>query len=251
LKTALSLLFASWLLNAGQINIRLYDLSGIAPASLDMGMLVASQIYAQTDVRLDWEVGDPAAPEAHETDQTAALAVHKPRIRSYLTVRIARGLEQRTPATALGIAYPYAQLGVNATIFEERIENTSKELGVSYGVLLGYAIAHELGHSIPGLEDHSSTGIMRARWGPAEFRDVQAGTLGFSAEQAGRIRQFALEQERTRLGSLDTEPTDRLPEAGDVEFAALVFKRMGTGYGGGPVFVWTSAPGKNRLIVTP
>jgi len=141
------------------------------------------------------ELGDPDAEEAHTTDQTSsafarAMRTREHKVRSYLVVRIGRGMAGHTPAGALGSSLPDAQYGVSATIFEDRIEGLWESNGTDLAVVLGHAIAHELGHVLLGSAEHSSMGIMRAHWGKADFDQAAMGRLGFTAQQAARIRNY-------------------------------------------------------------
>jgi hypothetical protein len=198
MKTLLAFVFASSLLSAGQISVRVYDLSGIVPATLERAINEASRIFAQANVEARWKAGDPNAQEAHETDQSAPSAFRDRRVREYLVLRIGRGLAVKAPPTALGISYPHAQFGVSATVFEDRIEDLCTTPGVDFAVLLGYAIAHELGHVVLALDNHSSIGIMRARLAPTELPAARLRMLAFTPDQATRIKQFAVKQEQAR-----------------------------------------------------
>ena len=59
---------------------------------------------------------------------------------------------------------------------------------VPTGDLLGFVIAHELGHLLLGRDSHSATGLMTAVWQTAELRQASQGHLLFTNEQQDRIR---------------------------------------------------------------
>lgn len=62
----------------------------------------------------------------------------------------------------------------------------------SIGIILGHAIAHELGHLlIPG-DAHSRDGIMRGDWSYREWREALAGYLLFHSAHAELIRRQML-----------------------------------------------------------
>jgi hypothetical protein len=54
--------------------------------------------------------------------------------------------------------------------------------------ILGYAIAHEVGHLLLNMARHPSSGIMRGSWKLNELRAIAAGTLRFTTEEAGKLR---------------------------------------------------------------
>ena len=64
-------------------------------------------------------------------------------------------------------------------------------------IILGCAIAHELGHLLLGANSHSDKGIMQPRWEPNQVRQLMMGTLLFTTEQSSLMRGQA--QMRTRL----------------------------------------------------
>jgi hypothetical protein len=66
------------------------------------------------------------------------------------------------------------------------------ERRLNLGIILGHAIAHELGHVlIPG-SVHSRDGIMRAVWGFRQFQEAQAGSLLFHPAHAEQLRKELL-----------------------------------------------------------
>ncbi len=55
------------------------------------------------------------------------------------------------------------------------------------GVLLGFVLAHELGHLLLG-PGHTAEGLMRAVWGQKEIDALRQRRLGFTSEYGERIR---------------------------------------------------------------
>lgn len=172
-----------------RITVHLYNLSGMSNDTLHRSTREASRAFAQVNVIVDWEPGDPQAEEAHSTDQSGPNT-YEVRVRPYLVVRIGRGLAFHVPSGALGISLPNAQFGVSATIFQERVESLSESTGRDFALMLGYALAHELGHLTLASDAHAPTGIMRARWGRNEFDLAATGGLGFTPKQGNEIRAY-------------------------------------------------------------
>ena len=54
--------------------------------------------------------------------------------------------------------------GVLATVYVDQVASLARESGVDGSLLLGRAIAHEIGHLLIGTNQHSIKGVMRARW---------------------------------------------------------------------------------------
>jgi hypothetical protein len=110
-------------------------------------------------------------------------------IRDHLVLRLVRDYPERSLPRALGYSLPDARFGVNATVFYDRIETVSKMGDVSLSAMLGHAIAHEIGHVLLGTTDHSPSGIMKARWVRADFRQAGMGLMQFTAREGEAIRK--------------------------------------------------------------
>jgi hypothetical protein len=107
---------------------------------------------------------------------------------SHLSVRLARNGRHRTGDVFGESFLDDKGLGNYASVYVEPLA-TSKALDViSEGDLLGYVVAHELGHLLLGLDSHSADGVMRAKWDFAALQQVAHGTLIFSANEAERMR---------------------------------------------------------------
>jgi len=75
-----------------------------------------------------------------------------------------------------------SQSGVLATVHADRVSWMASRAGIAPAVLLGLAIAHELGHLLLG-SSHTSDGIMRRNWTLNELRWSRPGDWQFTKEQ--------------------------------------------------------------------
>jgi hypothetical protein len=55
-------------------------------------------------------------------------------------------------------------------------------------IILGHAMAHELGHLLLGMNSHSRDGLMRAQWNRGDLAEAVRGNLLFSAQESTRMR---------------------------------------------------------------
>jgi hypothetical protein len=175
-----------------RVSIRVYNLSGMPFGTMERALREVSRIFTQVDTNVHWELGDPEAEEAHSTDQSGPASFRDQHARSYLVVRIGRGLARNVPSASLGVSLPNAQYGVSATVFQERVESLCQTAGQDFAIILGHAIAHELGHVVLASHGHTPAGIMRARWGRADFDQAATGRLGFTAQQGVEIRDYVV-----------------------------------------------------------
>jgi hypothetical protein len=86
--------------------------------------------------------------------------------------------------------------GVLATIYFDRVEWLAREAGTASHVLLGRAIAHELGHLLLATTTHGPAGLMRALWSQDEVRRGQPRDWSFAPAELMVIRQRAEARQR-------------------------------------------------------
>ena len=55
-------------------------------------------------------------------------------------------------------------------------------------LILGHAMAHEIGHILLNLDIHTGIGIMRGSWNMDDLLDAASGQLVFTTQQAAVIR---------------------------------------------------------------
>jgi hypothetical protein len=79
------------------------------------------------------------------------------------------------------------KIGALATVYVDRVMTVSSRAGVSAAILLGRALAHEIGHLLLGTADHSETGLMRALWSDRELQLGLPADWNFAPEDAARI----------------------------------------------------------------
>jgi len=87
-------------------------------------------------------------------------------------------LAENTPAAshsgALAYALPYE--GRHAVVFYDRVRAAVPPAGVP--ALLAHVLAHEIVHMLQGAARHSESGLMKERWGYADYVEMQRRPLG-------------------------------------------------------------------------
>ncbi|HZQ51476.1 MAG TPA: hypothetical protein VFB14_04715 [Bryobacteraceae bacterium] len=169
------------------VSVRLYDQAQVPAAVLHSAMMEASRLFRAAGIRITWEQPPVEAPEDQGTDMTAA-AFRQRDERPYLVIRLMR----RTPASAypgaLGYSLPFAQHGADVLIFYDRVEGLTQRVNTAGYVILGHAMAHELGHILLRSSEHSNTVLMQACWTAESWRLAAAGLPSFEREEARRMR---------------------------------------------------------------
>ena len=136
---------------------------------------------------MSWEQVLAESPEDSGTDMTAA-AFRQPDTRPYIVIRLLRGTPGTVFPRALGYSLPFAHRGAHVVILYDRVEALSERLNTAVYVIVGHAIAHELGHVLLGSTEHTSGGLMQGCWTPASWRLASAGLLAFDRPDRKRIR---------------------------------------------------------------
>lgn len=144
-----------------------------------IALRVAGDVFATASVDVAWTVCAPGiclAPSAEA-----------------LKLRIVISSDHGEPYSGvLGQALIDARAGagVLATVFIDRVRHLAGGLGIDYRVLLGRAIAHELGHLLLGTSTHGA-GLMREIWSRDELLDARRGDWELDPLDAAVIRDRA------------------------------------------------------------
>lgn len=99
----------------------------------------------------------------------------------------------------MGSAWLGGRRGRQANAFYNRLEQfAGRSNPRETGVLLGYVMAHELGHVLRAEPGHSPDGVMKACWAQKDVPSMLQGFVTFSSADAKRI--FDVMEERRSAG---------------------------------------------------
>jgi hypothetical protein len=155
------------------VEVLIMDMAGVPAGTLERAQDHTTRVFHLSRITLVWVDA--------ETCRARCL-----RVRIVMQPVSAKSRDPRV----LGVAPGTKEVrGKNLWIFYPRITAYSGELGMDASRLLGYVIAHELGHLLLPHGAHSLAGVMRAEWDPVQVRHAVQGILTFTADQAGLIRE--------------------------------------------------------------
>jgi len=167
------------------VTIRLYDSFGMPSPDLRAAILTAETALHSGAVHAAWVVCPPpgATPAGNSSGCTGL-----PHDRDLL-VRIVRAPETLASPDTLGFAAvdTVAGRGTLATVFADRISRLADRGGIDTATLVGYAIAHEIGHLLLGTDAHAPRGLMRAGWTLDEMTRHAPRDWRFSREDAAHL----------------------------------------------------------------
>jgi hypothetical protein len=171
---------------AQTISIRLYDRAQVTAEVLHSAMDETNRLFRAARIQISWECPSTEPPEDRGTDMTSA-ASQRPDTRRYIVVRLMRQVVRNVLPGALGYALPFAHIGAHVLIFSDRVETLAHSVNEPTYVVFGHAIAHEIGHVLLGSSEHTSGGLMQARWTPESWRLASFGLLAFTHDEAERM----------------------------------------------------------------
>jgi hypothetical protein len=175
------------------ITVRVYDSTNGSARERASAIAAAAAIFADAGMDIAWRdcgrngVDYPCAGGRQPHDLVVRIvprAVAADPLASNAVTADANADTERDaamqPTLRLGAAAVTAtdHAGVVATVYAEHVRQVTERTGVPFTLLLGRAIAHEVGHLLPGGvsgaesrgDDHSPSGLMRAVWTDGELR---------------------------------------------------------------------------------
>lgn len=165
-----------------QLRVSIFNSSPISPATIGRAESEAGRVLRDAGVEVIWL--DCFQDAQHKAPPGLCSEASFPSHLHLGILRVSRGLK----ASTLGISFSAENgHGCYADLFYEPIQQLQEETHASSSVILGHAMAHELGHLLLGTNSHSPSGLMRAHWTQEDLDKASKGNLRFSREQSLRI----------------------------------------------------------------
>jgi len=181
-----------------QLRVSVFNSSPISFATLERAENEAGRLLRDVGVEVVW-LNCPEDAQ-HEASLGRCTEVSFPLHLHLGLLRVSRGLK----ASTVGISFSAEDgQGCYAYLFYEPIRQLVERTQVAPSVILGHAMAHELGHLLLGTNSHSPGGLMRAHWTPEDLANASRGNLRFSLEQSLRIRSRLTSQESQRIQAIE------------------------------------------------
>ncbi len=146
-----------------RLPVRLCDEVHAPSAVTAASIAISTSVYARAGITLDWM--SSCAP--------GGLVV---------TLIAESDVPRRFTSDTVGFAEPGT---TEASVIYERVDRLAHKVGARRALLLGYVIAHELGHLLLPPHSHSESGVMTATFNP---QLLDQGPLKFEPEQAALLR---------------------------------------------------------------
>jgi hypothetical protein len=156
---------AAGLAAAQRATVAVCDLQGVPNLFMRLAQEVASEVYRDVGVELVW-----ADNECHSGEGVFAVNIRSREMAGTLVSDYTLG---------------FAESGTrDATVLDDQVKKFARRYHINRGVMLGYVIAHELGHLLLPPQSHSSGGVMR---GMIDLHLASERQLRFTSEQGALI----------------------------------------------------------------
>jgi hypothetical protein len=188
-----------------RIVLRVYNHAHVPSIILFEGERETAAVFQQAGVAIKWT---NCAPSSAGSDSFSTCK--QPQTQSGFSLDLlGQAITTRVGPhrDTLGFAQPCTSaLPVcNAYVFYDRVAEWARHGEISAHRLLGYTIAHELGHLLLGAGSHSPTGIMSGRWTPKDFTMMARDSLYLTPDQLQHIQAGVQKRMAPREGSREPE----------------------------------------------
>ena len=173
--------------NPRALILSVFNDASAPPETLAQGEIRATHILSQAGIQVEWlncASGSSHVPDQFELPSPCSRIVYP----SHLSVRIVLDVPS-VREDVFGEAFTDSEgKGSYIKLFYAHLTDPNAHLPLGDGELLGYVIAHEVGHLLLGTDSHSHDGIMQGRWEDAQLREAGKGNLQFTSSQAALMR---------------------------------------------------------------
>ena len=164
-----------------RVTVRLYDTTDLNPELQAAALAVAGEALASASADVAWKSCNARTP-GQDCDEPPG---------NELVVRIVRSTA-KLHGTQLPLGDALVDTGsgaaVLATIYVDRVAIVAHAARMDTATLLGYAVAHELGHLLLASSTHNIEGLMRAMWREDELRSPRSADWRFTDQERAAIR---------------------------------------------------------------
>lgn len=163
------------------LTVLVYDYAGLSDSSLNEVETLSEVLLSRADIRTQWVhcLGHQSGPRPALCDANLETGSVLIRI---MPAHTGQPNKLGDPLGSAVVANSFA------SVYASEIAKYADHNGLSAGGLMAYAMTHEIGHLLMG-EQHAPSGIMRAAWGKAEYREMAQRWLGFDTAERLALRQ--------------------------------------------------------------
>jgi hypothetical protein len=184
--------------------IVVYDKAHVGSKTMERSERLAGTIVLKAGIQSSWDAGPVEDLGNLGMDFTAypGRECQAEPISGILRLQILSHAPGGLAAQALGFSLPCARRGVQVTIYADRVADVSETGGPTFGRVLAYAMAHELGHVLLHSDRHEDTGLMKDIWSKSDWQRAAVSVISFSPSEARQIARFLQKTKSSQLAQL-------------------------------------------------
>ncbi len=173
------------------LTVRTYNNFGVSPDDLSAARPHVEAVFHDTGIELSWVDCWYRDKEMAETSAQCSDPLKANEV--ILRLQAATPLPGKR-YVSMGFALVNIAEGVPflATVYADLVRTISRDAHLDFQLLLGRAIAHEIGHLLLDTNRHAESGLMRAGWSNAELRQNAPRDWSFRSGEIDVIRSAAL-----------------------------------------------------------
>jgi hypothetical protein len=183
--------------STGSLTLSVFNNASVPTTVLAQAEERAGRILAHASIQVEWlncGTGGPLVPDQFALPSACSSITYP----FHLSVRIAlTGNSLADNVFGEAFANRYGE-GTHLNVYYSRIAESDAHKLLAEGELLGYVIAHEVGHLLLGTSSHGRRGIMQCRWEELQLRNAAKGNLQFTPRQALAMRECLSGNRRER-----------------------------------------------------
>jgi hypothetical protein len=183
--------------------LRVYNVYGLPEKELETARTTVRDVFEQAGIDTTWRNclstgADPCGERLSANEIVVRL------------IRAPYDPRRWSPDLTLGYSsvQPDVTRGSFTTVYPDRVDTMAQRYGRDRGLLIGWAIGHELGHLLLGTTTHPDSGLMRARWSGRPMFAPEAGDWVFLPGETQQLR------DATFARSSAAKPMNRLAAVG-------------------------------------
>ncbi|MFN7934626.1 MAG: hypothetical protein U0R19_14950 [Bryobacteraceae bacterium] len=162
--------------------IQVFNRTGIPAATYERAVNHAQELFEKAGIPTHWR----RCPNPHTVPKEKACPMVEG---AFLLGVVREDKKLHSQSDSLTIGYTLRTAGRNnAAVIWPRVQTFSALLGINPDLLLGFAMAHEIGHLLSPVGFHS-IGVMDGTWDREDALDMARGRLGFCDRDAVQMRE--------------------------------------------------------------
>ncbi len=184
-----------------KLSIIVYNAAQVGQKTLEQSESLAGTIMLKAGMQSRWDAGPVEDLGTLGLDFTAYLGseCHAGPIAGIVRLQILSHAPASWAAQALGFSLPCARQGLQVTIYADRVAGVSESGGPTFGRVLAFVMAHELGHLLLHSSRHEDTGLMKGIWSKSDWQRAATRVISFSPSEARQIARFLQETKSSQF----------------------------------------------------